>query len=224
MKTIALKPSELHKLKYSKINREINQKHVLMLEQMIKKSGVIMPISISKDYLIIDGQHRVEVAKRLNLSLSANIINVNEKFVRNVNIYKSWDTSDWLNTFRDKPDYLQFAKLFEKYPQSLITKFGVGDLKKGNFKFLFKYEEIELILSQISLIANALSKKPERSLLVALFNIITKTNIPDFEIKVLNNKSMFQSRSSANDYIILLEEMYNYRNRNKINLRFEVKK
>ncbi len=65
------KTKEYSKFKHLKGNRPIQKYHLKKLKQSIEKDNCLNlhPIIVNKNFEIIDGQHRLEVAKQLDLDI-----------------------------------------------------------------------------------------------------------------------------------------------------------
>ena len=186
---------------------------------------------------IIDGQHRFEACKELELPIRYIIVNgygLSEVQTLNINT-KNWSADDYLIGYCDLGyeyylTYRDFKKkyglghnecqllLSEKYNTSNIRKsdFSTGEFKIKDLKKAIKYAD------------NILQIKPyydgwrRRSFVYAIIRLLSNAN---FDIDYFLNKLKSQPNSlsdctNVSQYILLIEEIYNYRNRNKVNLRY----
>jgi len=103
-------------------NREIDQKHLNRLIETIKSKNLlsINPIIVDSEMRVIDGQHRLEAAKILNLHIfyiSGDEINRHDIFRLNSN-QKNWKTMDYINfyTVEKVKAYLELSKFINHYP------------------------------------------------------------------------------------------------------------
>jgi hypothetical protein len=135
--------------------RSVNKNHVGKLIDSIKRDDRLKykPIEVKELYIenkkslaIIDGQHRLEAAKKLNKEIYY-FINENpyEMAIADNQIQKKWGLEDYLNYYCEKKftEYLKFKNLMEKYDCSLQfifvlisgRKFDLSDkFKRGNIK------------------------------------------------------------------------------------------
>tara|TARA_E500000318_G_scaffold35329_1_gene34550 strand:- start:663 stop:1409 length:747 start_codon:yes stop_codon:yes gene_type:complete len=117
MKTKTLKKGrynpnyEIKNLKKAKVNRDLFIKHSENFNNKLNKYGWLLPITISSKGLILEGQHRVEAAKRMNQkTIPAYIVNwlndKNEIEVLNTiislnNSNRGWNTINYLKSFKE---------------------------------------------------------------------------------------------------------------------------
>ena len=67
----------INSIKVKSGRREINQSKVEELSQSIKEIGLINPITVSKDYTLIAGNHRLEACKKLDyIDIEVNILSI----------------------------------------------------------------------------------------------------------------------------------------------------
>jgi ParB-like chromosome segregation protein Spo0J len=71
-----MKTKNYSKFVFSKQNREIKSKTVLSIKESMKKFGFIpgRPVLITKEWIIVDGQHRFLAAKDLNIEVEFEIL------------------------------------------------------------------------------------------------------------------------------------------------------
>lgn len=89
------------------------------LEKEIKEMGQLAPIMVNSQYEIIDGQHRLEVLKKLNKPVIFIISDhVAPRTVISINsTQKNWKDEDYLNFHceRGNKDYIRFAQIYKQY-------------------------------------------------------------------------------------------------------------
>ena len=103
-------------------NREINETHVEELIASMRKSGQLMPIIVTPDMEVIDGQHRLKACEKLAIVVSY-VINVdgNAKQIAVMNnTQKSWKSKDFLKHYSHRShsncfEYKKIKKFFEDY-------------------------------------------------------------------------------------------------------------
>lgn len=112
--------------KHAKWNRPLCENHVNELIESIKKRGVLEAhkvITLTKDYEVFDGQHRLEAFKRLGLPITYIIdyeATIEDCGVLNSSV-KKWDIETYVNAYiedkRSNSDsYLLIRNLSRKYP------------------------------------------------------------------------------------------------------------
>lgn len=140
-------------------NREVMPRHVNEIVDSIKKNGYYpVPILVDNNYTIIDGQHRFEALKQLNLPVYyvKNGFIDNDCIELNVNA-KNWNIVDYIKFFASKglKDYQDLLNLWSPYSsdrQSVFHSFtglklgifsensrAVDKIKKRKFCFISKY-------------------------------------------------------------------------------------
>lgn len=111
-------------------NRDVNdQKHIRNLMDSMERNGFLQSKAISVrnsggKYEVLDGQHRLEAAKRLGLSVWYNVDDkIPETALPDLQIAKKWLPKDYLKHFvvNGVKAYARVAELHEKYPKVSIT-------------------------------------------------------------------------------------------------------
>jgi hypothetical protein len=236
-------------------NRVVNKLHINRLKNSFQKNYLLCPIIVNEKYQIVDGQHRFEAAKQLNLPI--NFIKVNgygleEVQALNTNM-KNWKKEDYLYAYIDLgyPEYIKFKNFMDDYPD-----FGIGSCEvllanrsngasKGSKKKEYKsennkdghfvrryFQEGQLEIEDYDLaVENA-----EKILMIKPFydgfyrTVFVRTMVALFKHPDYNH-SKFIQRLSANpgfmqhcsnitQYKIMIEEIFNFRSRNKVSLRY----
>lgn len=132
-------------------NRKINQSHVNTLMGAIRKKNMLHlnPIVVNGNMEVIDGQHRLAAAKKLNLPVCYMIDKtISHSDISSLNSNKkNWQMMDYVNFFakEGRNDFKQFLDLCNNYTelkpswvQALCSKTGV---RKG---FNIKHGEIDI--------------------------------------------------------------------------------
>ena len=108
-------------------NREVSQSHVKSLVKAIRKKNLlpINPIIVSSKFEVIDGQHRLEVAKLLDLEIFYTVsdnITHDDISVLNTN-KKNWSLTDYLNfwAIEKKEEYIKVTNFLNKFPLFPLT-------------------------------------------------------------------------------------------------------
>ena len=85
-------------------NRSVSRSNVKKIMKSIIEYGLIVPIVISEDGYIIDGQHRLEALIALDMSVWYVVSqNVKEDIVQEVNgVRKNWTSKDWVDCYAEK--------------------------------------------------------------------------------------------------------------------------
>lgn len=196
------------KFKLVKENREVNQSHVTRLKKSIQKNdyGPAMPIFVTDDDEVVDGQHRLQARKELGLPIYflkvGKHIGIDE--IINLNTtQKKWMLKDFLNQYcrAGNKNYLRFKSLmdlsgygfqenFALLKSSLAGGTFTGQFKKGTMK-VSKQEHQNGIEKYHKLkgLERYRRKLNWRQFLLA---VITCTNLKNFSVKRL--EKMFEAK------------------------------
>jgi hypothetical protein len=215
-------------------NRTLNPMHINKLKRSMKENYLFTVIIVNEKYEIIDGQHRFEAIKELKLPLNYIICKgyrLHEVHVLN-QIAKKWNTDDYLAGYCDLgyEHYLLYARFKEKYQfghneciaiLSGVNSYNVQDFYKGDFK-VKNYEQACKTADAIYMVQPYYKRFKRRSFIFALLRLFKN---PNFEFNELLKKLSIQPNalvdcSNIEQYVSLIEEIYNYRRSNKVNLRF----
>lgn len=234
-------------------NRNVNKLHVERLKNSFKDKYLLSPILVNQNYEIIDGQHRYNAAKQLNLPINFIIVNdygLKEVQLLNTNM-SNWKKEDYLQAFCDLgyPEYLKMRKFMREFPdfgimasEQILTNYVGGtnnrdatleiDGEKVKTKTLKGFQEGDLYIENEKQAYENAEKimmfKPfykgfNRAVFVATMISLFKHqsyNHSQMISKVASNPTSLVDCSNVTQYKILLEEIYNFRSREKVSLRF----
>ena len=103
-------------------NRDINEPHVEELIASMRKSGQLMPVVVTPDLEVIDGQHRLKACEKLGIPVSyvVNSSGNSKQIAVMNNTQKGWKSKDYLKHFCYKShyncaEYNKIAKFFDDY-------------------------------------------------------------------------------------------------------------
>jgi hypothetical protein len=232
-------------------NRPVNEGHVRRLMESFKRKYLKTPIFVNSKNYVVDGQHRLEAAKRLGLPvyyLKVNGYELTEVQMLNTN-NKTWMKSDYLNSYCNlgsKP-YLQLREFSDNYPDfnlgtaEVIFTNSLSGADKNNFVSIGKGHSVRRIrpfeeglletkdlgkayenagkLMQYKPLFDGFNTKTFVKIMISLFkkkNFDHETMIRKLEIQ----PGALKKCATADQYISLIEELYNYKSRNKVNLRY----
>lgn len=228
-------------------NRKPNDLHVKRLTQSFEKRYLFSPILVNEKWQIIDGQHRFLAAKELGLPINYIVVEgygLNEVQVLNTNA-ANWKKEDYLKAYCDlgAENYLQMKQFMSDYPEfgiavseQLLTNTvgGVNNRKsvdkgRGRIK---NFEEGRLTIPDLRQSYDNAEKvlmfKPyydgyHRSVFVAaLIGIFRNENYKHAEMisKLAQQSYALTDCTNVTQYKLLLEEIYNFKRREKVNLRY----
>jgi hypothetical protein len=222
-------------------NRDVNELHLRRLKESIKKNHLTTIIMVNEKFEIIDGQHRFLVCQELKLPINYIIsknYGLNEVQILNANM-KNWSTNDYVNGYCDLgyKDYEMYRDFVADYgfssrlailllsgeqengsnPVSAATKFKAG---------LFKIKDLDnakRMAEKLKMIEPFYKGFMRRSFVLAIYQMFKNNNFdfPEFLAKLKQQPTTLQDCTSITQYKVLIEDIYNYRRREKINLRFQ---
>ena len=221
-------------------NRDVNHLHLSRLKESMKKNHLTTIIMVNEKFEIIDGQHRFLISQELKLSINY-IVSKNyglaEVQILNANM-KNWTIVDYVNGYCDLgyKDYEIYRKFINEYgftnqvalvllsggficgnsEVSISTKF-----KEGKFK-INDLNNSKKMADKIMMIEPYYKGYLRRSFIFALIGMFKNENFEftEFLAKLKQQPTTLQDCTNVSQYKSLIEEIYNYRRREKINLRF----
>jgi len=218
-------------------NRNKNSLHLSRLKKSIEENYLFTVIIVNDKYEIIDGQHRFECIKDLKLPLNYIVCEgygLNEVHILNQNS-KTWNADDYLTGYCNmgNVNYHQYKKFKDRYQfghnecMALLSgKLKGGgnlfeDFKNGHFK-ITHLKDAEHKAEKIWLFKDLYDGFLRRAFVYAMMYLFEK---PEFEFtellqRVKNSPSALTDCNDTKQYISLIEEIYNYRRREKVNLRY----
>jgi hypothetical protein len=216
-------------------NRNKNLIHINRLKKSMSEKYLFTIIIVNENYEIIDGQHRFEVIKELNLPLHYVICEgygLGEVHKLNQNA-KKWTSSDYLDAYCNLGYivYLNFKNFMRKHDISIqIAMFLLSGDDSGSMVKTFnsgefvisKISDAEIIMSKLNRCSVYFSNYKTRWFVFAIAKLSKK---PQFVFDEFINKLKLQPTSlkkctDVSGYIDLIEEIYNYRRHEKVNLRY----
>lgn len=222
-------------------NRKINKGHVSKLVEAIERKNLLeyFPILCNEDMEVIDGQHRLSAAMRLQTTIWYAIVpglQIEDVMSINTNS-KSWTMMDFINSWivLDKPDYQVLLTYLETYKMnpsvaasilSGYTKFKSSgsdiskSIKSGDFKVasLHYAEKIATQLQALSKYTDDnLNPMKDREFIGCMMRLNANKHF-DFDYlmsKLKLHDLSIEKRPSEKYYIILMEELYNFNNKKR---------
>jgi hypothetical protein len=228
-------------------NRKPNELHIRRLTNSFKQNYLFSPILVNEKMQIIDGQHRFLSAKELNLPINYLIVpgyGLEEVQILNTNS-ANWKKEDYLKAYCDLgvEPYLQMRQFMYDFPDFGVanseiiligkssvdvkhktnnkTTFAILGFQNGELKIpnLYKsYEDAEKVL----MFKPYYEGYNRRTFVATLMSLFKNENYIHAEMisKLSNNPSVLTHCTNATQYRILLEDIFNFRRREKVNLRF----
>jgi hypothetical protein len=216
-------------------NRSKNELHINRLMKSMSENYLFTVIIVNEKYEIIDGQHRFDVIQELKLPLNYIVCKgygLNEVHILNQNS-KTWNADDYLAGYCNLgyEDYIKYAAFKEKYrlghneTMSLLSgipsKVEIDTFYRGEFK-VKSMRSAENIIEQILMIEPYYKSVRRRSFIYTMMSLLKN---PSFEFSEFMQKLKIQPTAlrdctNVTNYKVLIEEIYNYRRREKVNLRY----
>lgn len=138
-------------------NRWVDSRHIQKLTKAIQKKNLLkqFPILVTKDFVVIDGQHRLAVAKRLKkpiyYQISEEEMGIEETQIINANT-KKWEPIDFVRSYASigKKDYKILLELMEKYNLSaaMVIRATYKDKNKTNNYKRYSWEELSNVFKE----------------------------------------------------------------------------
>jgi hypothetical protein len=208
------------------------------------------PIIVNEKLDVIDGQHRLAAAKEANSSIFYIIVKgYNLKEVQTLNLnQKNWTSKDFLNGYADMgiSAYVKLRNFSLKNNDislsncislcsnrdntnfNISNKFRAGKDKPTNLKEVFiegtwlgyDFTLAQEIADKLKMIKPYYDGYNRTNFIKALLGILKNKEF-DFDVflKKLKIKKL-EDCLSITEYKLLIEEIYNYKSRNKVNLRY----
>ena len=118
--------TDYDKFKTIEGNRILNASHIKKLKESIEKKNMLAynPILVSKDFQVIDGQHRLEAARQLQIPIQYMIIPTADlTTIQQLNSnLRSWATEDFVQSYArlGKSDYVRLLKFADDFDFPLV--------------------------------------------------------------------------------------------------------
>lgn len=237
-----LRTKDYEMFKKSSANRDINEFNVKQLMKSISVKNLLdeRPILVDKEMRVMDGQNRLEAARRLNIEIAYSVCeNIMDEDIILLNAnQKNWQLTDYLNYYVKKSntqyvtlnDFLEKNKLSIMQMRALMNegekfsdKFKKGEFtfpKNGQFsKVAMRLENLRFVQEYIAL------KMPETKIcydgshfihgLLEFFNN-KKVDIGVFTHKLEYKLDLLRPSTNRVGYINMFKAIYNFKNENPI--------
>ena len=223
-------------------NRGIDKKHVdeLVISMSEKLTPFIIPVT--NDYKIIDGQHRFEALKKMGLPINYYInSNYDElDMIRLNRTQKNWTNYDYLNYWLKKYEntqnnnyqiYLEFINEYKCLHTIALTVLCLNNDRKYHNQFkdgTMNIKDITLshnVMQELQIINKYFDKAIiKKSFILAYLQCKKKNDFKfsQFISQISNYPQALTNQVGTKKFVENIEYIYNYRRKNKINLRFGV--
>jgi hypothetical protein len=222
-------------------NRKVNELNLNRLIKSMKKKTLISPIIVNESFEVIDGQHRLAALEKLQQPVYYVKVygyGLPEMQILN-SVSKNWTADDFMESYIDLgyEDYKKYKEFKLRYGwghtettailQNKKSSVGSGDrFKNGEFKSGdFKIEDYDYAVEcaeKIEMVKPFYTGYKRRVFIFAMLRLFGN---PNYNHSVFLSKLSYQSVSlvdcvSTEQYLLLIEEIYNYKNKNKVSLRY----
>lgn len=221
-------------------NRNINLGNVERLVKSIEENGFLqLPIIVNENYEVIDGQHRLMAARKLNSIIYYHKVNnydLKTAIVLNRN-QSNWSIADYIRSYCDLgyKDYIklqEFSEANKDFGLMICAELTSLDkntqmyanrnnekadlIRKGNYKF-DPNNKAEYIFNAARKIKVAI---PDVMIVAYIRTLKNCLDNPDFDLNQFVKKATTypdQHRKSTTQSVILanIEHIYNFRNQGK---------
>jgi len=219
-------------------NRQVNQLHASRIKKSMEDSVLVSPIIVNENYEIIDGQHRFQALQELGKPVHY-IVNkgygLRETQILNVN-HKNWNTEAFLASYCDLgyDDYLRFRDFHDGYEFSITASLAIALNKTGgsggNVLNAFRDGSLEFDdvdgardrADRIVMTGQFFEKYTDKVYVSAMISLFNNENFEfsHFLGKLKIQPSALQPQRNIEQYKLLIEDIYNYKSRNKVSLRY----
>jgi hypothetical protein len=216
-------------------NRNKNLLHINRLKKSMAENYLFTVIIVNEKYEIIDGQHRFHVIEELKLPLNYIVCKgyaLEEVHILNANS-KTWNSDDYLEGYCSLgyKDYIKYKEFKEKYKighnecMLLLAGQHHANITQSFYAGLFSiksYDNACKAIEKIFLVEPYYDGFKRRSFINTMICLFKN---PEFEFTEFLQKLKLQPTALVNcsditQYTSLIEEIYNYRRREKVNLRY----
>lgn len=234
------KTSDYNKFMFIESNRIIKPGKVSKLKNEIERNNLLIEneikviVSPSGKLIIYDGQHRFAACMELGLPI---YYRFSKMAIEDIGIFNSmpdkWSLEDSLHSYcmRDAHDYKVLAGFRKTYQYPLSTLIGIlqgrhdktmlDEFRMGDFKVTQELEFVHEVLSKIQEFKKYNDKiYRHRTFLRVYMDLLThpKFNHDTMIHKIEQIPIRFIFCTRVNDYLRMIEDIYNYNNRNPIKL------
>lgn len=220
-------------------NRHVQEAHVKHLMAAIKKRNMSdhFPVLVNERMEIVDGQHRFEALKRLELPIVYKVMpdsKIDDLHLINANV-KTWSSGDYVHFYakRGRKDYIRLGQDLREHKVTLAileqifkARFFKDNLASGNFQYPEEYSVKVTAFFQELEIFNRYSFYKHLRFVRAYAELRGHENYdPDqMQHQVKTYPFELDKQGSWVDYYKALSNLYNYRRqKNKLKAR-EVEK
>ena len=226
--------------KFRDNNREVNVNHVKKLANRMKENGWLSSsvVTLNGGGEVIDGQHRVKAAMSVNCPIRYKVTRGagSDEMTAMNTLQKNWSPFDHLHKFVTKgnPHYVTFDKFVKEFPMFKYTEVAMllnntlSTIKRDTFEsgdYVVRNEKkARSWAEQILQLRPYFEKYYTKAIFVRAFIKIVSNKkefvFEEFMHKVKLRPNMLVPCGTVEQYTEMIENIYNYKRSNKVNLRF----
>ena len=232
-----LMTNDYSKFSYISGNRDVNDMHIKRLKQSMEEKYIAVPIIVNEKHQIIDGQHRFQSARELNKPIyyiKVGGLNLPDVHRLNTNT-KNWTADSYLDGYckLGKEQYLIYKDFKERFgfghneTQALLSnKSRMGGHRNIKFKDgTFVIEDLNLATrnaEKISMCSEYYEGYKRRSFVYAMLDLFDNDdyNHAEFLNKLSYQSVKLQDCTTVDQYLVLIEEIYNFKRTKATKVRF----
>lgn len=230
---------EYEKFKKLDGNRPLDEAHVQRLMASMRKQVLFDPISVNSELCVVDGQHRLEARKRLNLPIPYFIVgDYGLQEVQTLNAQqKKWSINDFTKSFIElgSKDYVTYQWFRSKYElphqESLLLLMGMTEQPRNLATIFqlggFKVKDLMGAKAKAEMIRQVepfFDKFKHRSFVQAILWLLNnRPNCFKFDVFIKRLEAQptaLKPCTNRDQYIDLIEQIYNHGSKNKVSLRY----
>lgn len=224
-------------------NRNLDNNNLKNLKTSMEKRNLLPynPIIVDSNYNVIDGQHRLQICKELQLPVYyviAEDYKDHDVILLNINS-KKWALNDYIGYHSDhgQDSYNWLEQTAEKYEwtvQQLINCIGndFGNIRQGTFK-IDEDQRIttENVIKRVDTFLRTFKEKTitpknqllwitSRACLSSLYAImqVPKLKPEEFAAKCVSLDTKLDKRPNKKQYLKMFLDIWNFKRSNRINL------
>lgn len=224
---------------FSKIpgNRAVDELHVQRLMDAMSKEDLFTPILVNTNMAVVDGQHRLEARKRLQLIVPYLVVgDYGLGQVQALNSrQKAWSISDYTDSYiqlgiKDYAIYRWFIDTYKLPHIVSVSLLASSEIDGHGLSEMFKSGGLKVIgLGRAKEVASTLCEMyehfpsaKERNFIVAFLKCLAKAEfkLSRFQDKLAAHPFLFKKQATMTQYLSMIEEIYNYKSRDKVSLRY----
>jgi hypothetical protein len=216
-------------------NRKINKAHINRLKKSIKNESLCVPIIVNEKYEIIDGQHRFQCWESLKLPVYYIIVaGYGLPQVQRINANSmNWKLMNYAESYCDLGNkhyckYIDFKKRYNLGDYESIAMLqgnekGSGknfDLFRNGLFQINRWKEACFEAEQINKISEFYDGYKRRTFVFAMLHLLKHDNFDMSQMlrKIKLRRTELVHCINSEQYLVLLQKLYNYKQSNKVNL------